>query len=112
MRISKKTLAGMISAALLISAPAASAVTSAQSGYSTVGGTVQTEIDSSPPPGTVETKTSTRSDNAVTQTTAKAKDSGSLPFTGLDLALVVAAGGILLAVGLGMRRISRPTSPA
>ena len=30
-----------------------------------------------------------------------------LPFTGLDIALVVAAGGALLAAGVGVRRMSR-----
>jgi hypothetical protein len=32
---------------------------------------------------------------------------GSLPFTGLDVALLAAAGGVLAAVGLGMRRLTR-----
>jgi hypothetical protein len=31
----------------------------------------------------------------------------SIPFTGLDVALVVAAGGALLAAGFGVRRLSR-----
>jgi hypothetical protein len=33
--------------------------------------------------------------------------SSSIPFTGLDVALVVAAGGALLAAGFGVRRLSR-----
>jgi hypothetical protein len=33
--------------------------------------------------------------------------SHSIPFTGLDVALVVAAGGALLAAGYGVRRLSR-----
>jgi hypothetical protein len=33
--------------------------------------------------------------------------SGTLPFTGTNLALFVAAAVILLALGLGFRRISR-----
>ncbi len=35
---------------------------------------------------------------------------GSLPFTGLDVVLLVVAGGALLGLGLGMRRLTR--SPA
>ena len=31
----------------------------------------------------------------------------SIPFTGLDVALVVVAGGALLAAGFGVRRLSR-----
>lgn len=106
MQLSKKTLAAAVSAALLVGAPGASAATSAQTGYSTPGSSVQTQIESSTSPSTTGT-----SDEAATQTT-KAKASGSLPFTGLDLALVVAAGGILLALGLGMRRIARQTTIA
>lgn len=33
--------------------------------------------------------------------------SSSIPFTGLDVALIVAAGAALLAVGSGIRRLSR-----
>ena len=32
---------------------------------------------------------------------------GSLPFTGLDIALILGVGGVLLAVGLGTRRLTR-----
>ena len=31
----------------------------------------------------------------------------SIPFTGLDVGLVIAAGGVLLAAGYGVRRLSR-----
>ena len=105
MRISKKVLAGTISAALLVGAPSAFAQSSAQSGYSKPGGIVQTQINNGggPPPGdTVQTPES------VTQT----KSSGKLPFTGLDLVLVVAAGGVLLGLGFAMRRLTRSTGVA
>jgi hypothetical protein len=105
MRLSKKVLAGTISAALLLGAPAAFAQSSAQSGYSKPGGIVQTQIDNGgpPPPGDV-----VQTPESVTQTKSK----GKLPFTGLDLVLVVAAGGLLLALGLGMRRMTRSSSVA
>jgi hypothetical protein len=32
---------------------------------------------------------------------------GSLPFTGLDVALLLAVGGVLVVVGLGTRRLTR-----
>ncbi len=35
-------------------------------------------------------------------------DSGSLPFTGMDLLLVAGLGAGLLGVGAGMRRLTRP----
>ena len=42
-------------------------------------------------------------------TVASADDGGSLPFTGMDLALLLAVGGLLLTVGLGTRRLTRQT---
>jgi hypothetical protein len=65
---------------------------------------VQTQLDNGGPTPPAE----------VVQTPEKAtpKKSSQLPFTGLDLVLVVGAGGILLALGLGMRRLSRPTGVA
>lgn len=36
-----------------------------------------------------------------------AGDDGALPFTGLDLGLMVAAAGGLFVLGLGMRRLAR-----
>jgi hypothetical protein len=41
-----------------------------------------------------------------------ADEGGSLPFTGLDIALLAAAGGLLAAAGLGMRRLTRAPGSA
>lgn len=38
---------------------------------------------------------------------SSATSSGSLPFTGLDVVLLVAGGGMLLATGFLVRRLSR-----
>lgn len=43
---------------------------------------------------------------------AQSADSGSLPFTGMDLVLVAVFGAGLLSVGVGMRRLTRPADPA
>lgn len=111
MRITKKVLAGTISAAMLFAAPPAFGVTSAQSGYSKPGGIVETQIQNGGGgghnPGSV-VSTPERATQAKVQT----QGSGSLPFTGLDLVLVVAAGGLLLGLGLAMRRLTRPTTIA
>ena len=48
----------------------------------------------------------------VSSTTTTADSGGSLPFTGLDVALLAAAGGVLAAAGLGMRRLTRAPSAA
>jgi TrbC/VIRB2 pilin len=45
-------------------------------------------------------------------TVPSADTGGSLPFTGLDLALILAVGGALVAVGFATRRITRPADPA
>ena len=108
MRKTKKFLAGTISAMLLLGAPSAFAQTSAQKGYSTPGGTVQTQLENGGKGNNPGNSTSVTTPERVTQ----ARDNGKLPFTGLDLVLVVGAGGLLLALGLGMRRLSRPTGVA
>jgi hypothetical protein len=104
MRLTKKILAGTISAMLLVAAPAF-AQSSAQQGYSKPGGAVQTQLQNGGGGNSPGASTSTPAAAKVTQ----AKASGKLPFTGLDLVLVVGAGGVLLALGLGMRRLSRST---
>ena len=107
MRLSKKFLAGTISVVMLVGAPSAMAANSAQSGYSKPGGIVQTEIDNggNPNPGAVV-------ENSTPGGVTETRSSGSLPFTGLDVVLVVAAGGLLLALGLGMRRLTRTSGVA
>jgi hypothetical protein len=106
MRLNTKVLAGTISAALLLGAPSAFAQSSAQQGYSKPGGIVQTQIDNGGggnQPGDVV---------STPEATTETKSSGKLPFTGLDLVLVVAAGGLLLGLGLGMRRLTRSNTIA
>ena len=108
MRNTKKFLAASISAALLVGAPAASAQSSAQQGYSKPGGTVETQLENGGGDRNPGESTSVTTPERITQT----RDNGKLPFTGLDLVLVVAAGGFLLALGAGMRRLSRSTGVA
>jgi hypothetical protein len=43
----------------------------------------------------------------VTTTTATTSSAGTLPFTGLDVALLVAGGVTLLGAGFVIRRLSR-----
>ncbi|MBV8999604.1 MAG: hypothetical protein JO027_18995 [Solirubrobacterales bacterium] len=45
--------------------------------------------------------------NCSPTTTTTATSSGTLPFTGLDVVLLVAGGGTLLAAGFVVRRLSR-----
>jgi hypothetical protein len=110
MRISKKVLAGTISASMLFAAPPAFGVTSAQSGYSKPGGIVETQLENSGGGGDHPGSSIVSTPEQATQ--ARSDAHGTLPFTGLDLVLVVAAGGLLLGLGLGMRRLTRPPSVA
>ncbi len=92
MRFRKTSIAVLIGAALAIGAPVATAATSpVQQGYSTTAGVVQSQVNSDAP-------------KEQTQASAPSSD---LPFTGLDVGLVGAAGAMLLAAGFGIRRLSR-----
>jgi hypothetical protein len=70
--------------ALALASPAFGGQSSVE-GYNDSAGQVQAEVNSSGGGG----------------------GGGSLPFTGLDVALLAGAGGVLAAVGLGMRRLTR-----
>ena len=73
--------------------------------YDSAGPQVQDRIDQG----------STPSDDEGTTPVAAAADDqggaggGELPFTGLDVALVLGAGALLLGLGMGMRRLTRPS---
>jgi hypothetical protein len=45
----------------------------------------------------------------ATKATVQQPASSQLPFTGLDVGFVLAAGAVLLAAGFGIRRVTRPT---
>lgn len=82
----KKNFAVWIAAAAIVLALASPAFgQSSVEGYNDSAGQVQAEVNSSGGGG----------------------GGGSLPFTGLDVALLAAAGGVLAAVGMGMRRLTR-----
>lgn len=69
--------------------------------YSGPGGAIQTEIEPSPEPTPPEPIPPLRRVEKPQEASAK------LPFTGLDLGLVGAAGGVLLMLGFGIRRLIR-----
>jgi hypothetical protein len=75
---------------MLVFATSAMAQSSSVQGYNDEGGQVQAQIQPTSGGGN-----------------SGGGSSGSLPFTGLDLALIGAAGGLLVALGVGMRRLTR-----
>jgi hypothetical protein len=85
---------------LCVAAVPAYGQSAAVKGYSEPAGSVQQQLGGG------------GDENHKVQVSNVSKDNGGssdskLPFTGLDIALVVAAGGVLLAMGLGIRRLSR-----
>jgi hypothetical protein len=95
MRLRKIAVGAVLCIALFVVAGPAYAQSAAEPGYSEPAGRVQQQLGSSSDDGR---------DPVVTK---HETSSSKLPFTGLDIALVVAAGGVLLAMGLGIRRLSR-----
>jgi hypothetical protein len=87
--------------------PAGALAQSADTGYNVPGGVVQDQIQTQPAQAEDETDSTPP---AVTAAAPPAQsDTGDLPFTGFDLALVVGAGGVLLLLGFGIRRFTRAT---
>ncbi len=96
-----KTLIAMLAALAVLSFATVAYAQPSVDGYSDEGGQIQTQVDTSGGGGTPPSATAT-SDTG-----------GTLPFTGLDVALLVGAGGLLVAAGFGMRRLTRaPDLPA
>jgi hypothetical protein len=88
----------MLCIALFVAVAPAYGQSAAQNGYAEPAGSVQQQIGSDP---------NDSHKAAVSDASSSSNTGGNLPFTGLDIALVVAAGGVLLAMGLGIRRLSR-----
>lgn len=98
MRLRKMTVGALLCIALFVAAAPAYAASAAGEGYSEPAGKVQQQLGS---------KSDDGRDGSTSTATAAHESDSSLPFTGLDIALVLAAGGVLLAMGLGIRRLSR-----
>lgn len=70
-------------------------------GYNDQAGQIQAQVDGEDP-----------AVQAVATTGGGDGGGGSLPFTGLDVVLLVGAGGLLVVAGLAMRRLTRAPGPA
>ena len=108
MRLRKIAAGSVVCGALLFAAPSALAVSPASNGYSFPAGSVQQELGQNS--NSTASEPAQQSEGSAGGATAAA-ESSKLPFTGLDIGLVIGAGGILLAMGFGIRRLSRsPTA--
>jgi hypothetical protein len=79
---------------VLVMAVPAFAQNATQDGYTATAGQVQAQVDD-------------ESSAPVAATTSGGGGGGSLPFTGLDVALLAGAGVLLVGAGLGMRRLTQ-----
>jgi hypothetical protein len=95
-----------IAAAALAMAPAALADTTA-TGYGAPGNHQQHHVTKPKVLGVTSLGGPT---STAPTTVTPASTSGSLPFTGFDLILVLATGGGLVAAGFGLRRLTRRES--
>ncbi len=106
MRGLNKLFAALIVGAFLV-LPTGAIAQSAQGGYNQPGGVVQDQIETQP--AQAESEDTTPPAATAAAPPAQSDEGGELPFTGFDLALVVAAGGVLLLLGFGIRRFTRAT---
>jgi hypothetical protein len=91
----RKTVSILAALAILLAFTAPAYAQSSIDGYSNEAGQVQENVQG----------------NGTTPVSAN-ESGGALPFTGLDLALIAAAGGLLTAGGLAMRRLTRAPGSA
>lgn len=94
----KTILSVLIALVLCMSLATVAYGQSSVQGYNDEKGAVQEQVDDSTEP--------------VAATGGSGGGGGSLPFTGLDVALLVGAGGVLVVAGLGMRRLTRAPDSA
>ena len=109
----RKTLATAIASLLLVmSLTSVAFAQSSVDGYTPDDGAVQNQIQGDDGPATEPNVTEDATEPGATPSSAPraatpSTDGGSLPFTGLDLALLAGAGVVLLSLGLGMRKLTR-----
>jgi hypothetical protein len=92
-------LMALVAVALAVAAPAY-AQNAVSDAYAGKGGGIVGTVDSGNGP----------SASTPQQVQAVSNDSGSLPFTGLDIGLLALGGVALVGVGAGLRRFARPLS--
>jgi hypothetical protein len=91
----RNLLVAMVVIVVLAMPGSAFAAQAAQDAYNTPSGAIQDEVAGANQGG--------GAGGGGTQPTS----SSSLPFTGMDLALLFGAGGLFVAAGIGMRRLAR-----
>jgi hypothetical protein len=102
--------APLIVSLAVLSAPAL-ALTPAEQAYAPPGGTEQAAVggSASTKVGSGGTSQNGSVDPQAAAGTSRTAPNGALPFTGLDIAMLVGVGLLLLMLGVGLARLTRPT---
>lgn len=94
-------LTPLLAVSALIAAPAAAQTS--QNAYSTPAGEIQADVSAS------HNAPTTHASNRGPGDRARSTSAAQLPFTGLDVGLMLAVGAMLLLVGVGISRVSQRT---
>jgi hypothetical protein len=98
----RKILSILTALVLALAIATSASAQSSVDGYEDQAGQIQAQVQDGGDTGSTTPVATTTTDSA----------DGSLPFTGLDVALLVGAGGLLVVAGLGMRRLTRSPGSA
>lgn len=99
-----RRLVALAALSLTLLPATAIAQTPSDDGYEADGPTVQNQIESGGPGGSPESGTNP---SASAGSGSDGNEKAGLPFTGLDLGLLVGAGVLLVGLGAGMRLVLR-----
>jgi len=119
-RSTRGLVAALAAAALLLASVAPALAQNSVGGYKDQGGQVQEQVEgvgatgeNNPGAGTRTGRGGDRSGSAGNDnspTTAPDRGSNTLPFTGLETALILTMGAALTGLGVGLRRVAREPS--
>lgn len=101
----------MAAALLLASVAPAFAQSSTQGGYADEGGQVQEQVSGAPGASTSDNGGNGGGQTGGdTTTTTTSSGDRTLPFTGVEVGVMLAVGVALAGLGLGLRRVTRTTA--
>jgi hypothetical protein len=105
-RFSSGLVAVLATMAIVLALSAPAFAQSTLNGYGGQAGKTQSQVQ-----GALQNGGGGNAPASQSKTVSASKSSKSLPFTGLELGLMLAVGGSLIAVGVGLRRIVRLRPP-
>jgi hypothetical protein len=95
----KAFISTFVALVLALALAATALAQSSEDGYNDQAGQVQSQVQGG------------QEGAAAPTGNAQAQEQSGLPFTGLDIGLLVGAGAALVAAGFGMRRLARAPGP-